>query len=109
MNSRCTALVVWIARDDEYSAGSRTRTQHPNRSAKSTDGGETWDDKRLGTAGNVDGEYYARIFFDCYRQQGSLLLPVVDVGQDKGDAIAPPLTAVGRVRVPAPQAAHPTR
>lgn len=90
---------VWIARDDEYSAGSRTRTRHPDRSAKSTDGGETWDDKRLGTAGNVDGEYYVRIFFDRYRRQGSLLLPVVDVGQDKGDVISPPLTSVGRVCV----------
>jgi hypothetical protein len=30
---------VLIARDDEFALGSRTRTHHPNRSAKSTDAG----------------------------------------------------------------------
>ncbi|MGH7973754.1 MAG: hypothetical protein ACREIC_33980, partial [Limisphaerales bacterium] len=33
---------VMIARDDEFSSGSRTRKHHPNRSAKSTDGGKHW-------------------------------------------------------------------
>ena len=48
---------LWIARDDEYAAGSRERTHHANRSAKSTDGGQTWDGDGLGTDNDIDGEY----------------------------------------------------
>lgn len=53
---------IGIARDDEYAAGSRERTHHPNRSAKSTDGGRTWDYEHLGPKGDIDGEYYVRLF-----------------------------------------------
>jgi hypothetical protein len=34
---------VAIARDDEFALGSTARTKHPNRSAKSTDAGKSWD------------------------------------------------------------------
>ena len=88
---------VWIARDDEYAAGSRTRTRHPNRSARSTDGGKTWDDRRLGSGGDVDGEYYVRIFLDQHRAVGTLLLPVLDVGNLAGHAVSAPLRDVGPV------------
>lgn len=90
---------VWIARDNEFAAGSRTRTRHPNRSAKSTDGGRTWDDERLGTEGNVDGEHYVRLFLDRYRPEGSLVLPVLDVGNLQAEAIAPALSTIGSIRV----------
>lgn len=90
---------VWIARDDEFAAGSRTRTTHPNRSAKSSDGGKTWTHERLGTKGDVDGEYYVRLFLDRYRSQGSLTLPVLDAGNLTGQPIAAPLASLGPVRV----------
>ena len=90
---------IWIARDDEYAAGSRTRTRHPNRSAKSIDGGRTWDDQRLGRKGDADGEYYVRMFLERYRRQGTVLLPLFDVGNLDGRAVAPPLASVGPIRV----------
>lgn len=90
---------VWIARDDEYAAGSRKRTRHPNRSAKSSDGGKTWSDDRLGSGGNVDGEYYVRLFLDQHRPEGTLTLPVIDLGNLEGQPIAPPVRSIGAVRV----------
>ena len=47
---------LMIARDDEFALGSRTRTRHPNRSARSTDAGKTWDYDHLGPDGKLDGE-----------------------------------------------------
>jgi|GEM_PF-1095106 len=71
---------VWIARDDEYAAGSTERTRHPNRSAKSLDRGASWSDTKLGTKGDIDGEYYVRLFLERYREKGSLTTPVIDLG-----------------------------
>ncbi len=91
--------MIWIARDDEFSAGSRTRTRHPNRSAKSADGGKTWDYDRLGTGGGVDGEYYVRLFLNHYRPRGSLTLPVIDAGNLAGKPVGPPLASIGPVEI----------
>src|SRR5208283_5095863 len=55
-----TSGKVSIARDDEFALGSRTRTKHPNRSAKSTDAGKAWDYDHLGPEGRLDGEYGVR-------------------------------------------------
>ena len=90
---------IWIARDDEYAAGSLTRTRHPNRSAKSVDEGRTWDDARLGKNGDVDGEYAVRIRLDRPRSRGRLLLPVIDIGNLDGRPWGRPLKSVGRVLV----------
>ncbi len=92
---------VWIARDEDFAAGARERTKHPDRSAKSTDGGKTWSDEKLGTTGDLDGEYYVRVFLDQPRTSGSLTLPVLDAGNLAGDAIAPVLKSVGPIRVAA--------
>jgi hypothetical protein len=90
---------VWIARADEFAAGSETRAAHPNRSARSTDGGKTWDHDHLGTASNVDGEYYVRLFLDHYRSSGSLILPVLDAANLTGQAITPPVEALGSLQI----------
>jgi len=90
---------VWIARADEFAAGSETRTEHPNRSARSTDGGKTWDDRRLGPRGDIDGEYYVRLFLEHYRSRGKLTLPVIDLGNLAGREVAAPLSATGSVQV----------
>lgn len=90
---------IWIARDDEYAAGSRERTRHPNRSAKSGDDGKTWSYDRLGPDGKLDGEYYVRLFLERYRPRGSLVLPVIDVGNLAGQTIAPPVESVGPMRI----------
>ena len=70
---------IWIARDDEFPQGAE-HGKPPNRSARSTDDGATWDDTHLGTAGNVDGEYYVRVFLDHYHTRGSLVSPILDLG-----------------------------
>lgn len=90
---------VWIARDDDFASGSQTRTKHPNRSARSTDGGTTWDYDHLGPEGKLDGEYGVRIFLDHYRPHGALTLPVVDVATLDGRQIAPPVTRTGPINI----------
>jgi hypothetical protein len=90
---------LWIARDDEYATGSRTRKRHPNRSAKSTDGGKTWDYDRLGPDGAIDGEYYVRLVLDHHRPEGSLLLPVIDAGNLPQKAVSPPIASIGPIRI----------
>lgn len=90
---------IWLARDDEYASGSRTRTHHPNRSAKSTDGGRTWVDDRLGTAGTTDGEYCVRLRLDRHRSSGELKLPVVDLGNLAERPWGSPLEAVCTARI----------
>jgi transglutaminase-like putative cysteine protease len=90
---------VWIAQAGDFAAGSETRSKHANRSAKSTDGGKTWDYDGLGSSGNADGEYCVRLVLDRFRPSGSLTLPVLDAGNLAGRPIAPPLTSPGSVRV----------
>ncbi|MBA3303807.1 MAG: hypothetical protein H0U26_08050, partial [Acidimicrobiia bacterium] len=88
---------AWVARAEDFAAGSVERPKHPNRSARSTDGGATWDADRLGPAGDADGEYCVRLFLDRFRPAGSLLLPVLDAGNLGGAVVAPALAAVGPV------------
>ena len=90
---------VGIARDDEFALGSRARTKHPNRSAKSTDAGKTWDYDHLGPEGKLDGEYGVRVFLDHYLPQGSLTMPVIDVGNLEGKAVGAPITQTGPIKV----------
>lgn len=92
---------IGIARDDEFAAGSLTRRAHPNRSARSADGGKTWSDTKLGPKGDIDGEYYVRVFLDQAAEEGTLTLDVLDVGNLSGEPIGPPLQAVGPIRIAA--------
>jgi transglutaminase-like putative cysteine protease len=90
---------VLIARDDEFALGSRTRTKHPNRSAKSTDAGKTWDYDHLGPEGKLDGEYGVRVFLDHYRAQGSLTMPVMDVDNLGGKAVGIPSMHTSSIKI----------
>lgn len=90
---------VWIARADEYATGAEDRRTPPQRSARSNDGGKTWERNRLGPKGDIAGEYCVRLFLDHHRRSGSLLLPVIDAANLTDDAIGPPVVAVGPVRV----------
>lgn len=93
--------MLWIARDDEYPAGSRERTRHPNRSAKSRDGGTTWNDKQLGTGDDLDGEYYVRLALDQYRPRGEWTSGVIDLANLTGDVIGAPVERVSGVKIAA--------
>ncbi|MGI8982006.1 MAG: transglutaminase-like domain-containing protein [Pirellulaceae bacterium] len=90
---------VWIARSEDFAAGSVERARHPGRSAKSTDGGTTWAADRLGQSGGLAGEYYVRLFLHHFRPAGSLTLPVMDAGNLEGRPVAPPLAKPIPVRV----------
>ncbi len=90
---------VWIARDDERAAGAKENTKPPNRSARSADAGQTWDANHLGADGAIDGEYYVRVFLDHYCSTGRLTLPVLDLANLSGDGVAPPIAALGPVRI----------
>ncbi len=79
----------WIARDDDYPAGSLERTRHPNRSARSTDGGQTWSDSQLGVGGDIDGEYYVRLFLDQFVPSGEVVSPIIDLRNLNDRPIAP--------------------
>lgn len=70
---------VCIALDEEFARGSLTRTHHPNLSSKSLDGGNTWDDSKLGIKNSEDGEYTIRLSLDRYVPAGEFVSPVIDI------------------------------
>ena len=47
VESEETSWEVMVAADEEYPRGSPTRLSHPNRSAKSRDGGRSWDNGKF--------------------------------------------------------------
>lgn len=90
---------LWIAREEDFAKGSLTRKHHPNRSAKSTDGGKTWNSDQLGNKNDVDGEYSVRLALDQTQSQGTLTTPVIDLGNLDGKPIGRSLHSPGRVQV----------
>ena len=84
---------VWIARSDD------SPVPLPHRSARSTDGGATWKDDRLGLKGDISGEYYVRIFLEHYRTKGTIVLPVMDAGNLSGATFTGATGAPGSVRI----------
>ncbi len=75
---------IMVASDKEYARGSETRLHHPNRSAKSRDGGQTWDFDRLGWKDEIDGEYVVRLSLDRFAAEGSFFSPVIDLAEEPG-------------------------
>ena len=75
---------IMVAADGEYARGSRTRFAHPDRSAKSRDGGKTWDSNRLGWRDEIDGEYCVRLSLQRYAQSGVYVSPVIDLAGQSG-------------------------
>ena len=77
---------IMVADDKEYKRGSSVRTHHPDRSAKSRDGGKTWDFEKLGWKDEIDGEYAVRLSLDRYVDDGTYISPVIDVAGEWGKA-----------------------
>ncbi len=80
-----TRFKTWVALDENYRFGSVDRLHHPNRSARSTDGGKTWDFDHLGEKGIVDGEYPIRLKISNYHPSGWLLSPVIDMAANSDE------------------------
>jgi len=51
----------------------------PNRSAKSRDGGKTWDYDHLGEAGFIDGEYLIRLRLTRYPAEAEILSEFIEL------------------------------
>ena len=78
-----TGWEIMVAADGEYKRGSETRLCHPNRSAKSRDGGRTWDFEHLGWKDEIDGEYAIRLSLDRSAPQGTFISSVIDLATGK--------------------------
>ena len=65
-DSEETSWEIMVAAGAEYERGSDERQSHPQRSAKSRDGGDTWESGRLGRKDEIDGEYCVRLSLDRY-------------------------------------------
>jgi hypothetical protein len=66
------------------------RSLHPNRSAVSRDGGKTWDFDRLSKAGNLNGEYVARLMVEHYPEEGWVQSESLDLWRVKHSPVAIP-------------------
>jgi len=78
-DSDSTSWCVLISLEEEFARGSLTRSHHPNRSMKSSDGGRTFSDTHLGGTDSVDGEYSIRFSLDHYVKSGEYISPVIDL------------------------------
>ena len=74
-----TSWEIMVAADSEYSRGSESRLHHPDRSAKSRDGGVTWDFEHLGWKDEIDGEYVVRLSLDRRVPRGTYISPAIDL------------------------------
>ena len=57
----------------------------PNRSARSVDGGKTWDYDHLGTDGEFNGEYVIRLGLGRYPESGMLWSDSIDLASLAGE------------------------
>ncbi len=96
-----TRFQTWVALDENYPIGSVDRLHHPNRSARSTDGGKTWDFDHLGEKGTVDGEYPIRLKISNYHPSGWLRSPVIDLasGSDAGGIKQPVIIKNAKIEI----------
>ena len=78
-DSEETSWEIMVADAKEFARGSETRMKHPDRSAKSRDGGATWDFKGLGWKDAHDGEYCVRLSLDRSVPEGVFISPVIDL------------------------------
>jgi hypothetical protein len=66
----------------------------PNRSAKSVDGGKTWDYHHLGKGGFIDGEYLVRLRLGRYPDSAEILSDYLELASFlSGDPVKPAVRA----------------
>ncbi len=87
-----------------FSGGGRLlveNSSYPNRSARSVDGGATWDYDRLGEQGMNDGEYLVRLRLNRYPAEVALTSDVIDLAAPAADESIYPQLKWARVRLKA--------
>ncbi len=71
----------------------------PNRSAKSLDGGKTWDDARLGRENYIDGEYLIRLRLARYPARAEILSDFIELASLAGEGAVKPAVALKSLRL----------
>jgi hypothetical protein len=71
----------------------------PNRSAKSLDGGKTWDYDHLGRDGFIDGEYVIRLRLGRYPESAEILSDYLEVAALATDEPVKPAVRLRRIRL----------
>lgn len=94
-----TRFRTWFALDENYAMGSSTRIHAPGRSARSTDGGKTWDTKHIGENGTATGEYAIRLKMKAYRNEGWIESPVVDLAENAKGGILQREAIIHRLKI----------
>jgi hypothetical protein len=69
----------------------------PNRSAKSRDGGKTWDYAHLGKEGFIDGEYLVRLRLGRYPESGEILSDFIEVASLVTDEAVKPAVRLRKI------------
>ncbi len=69
----------------------------PNRSAKSLDGGKTWDRDHLGESGFIDGEYLIRLRLTRYPAEAEVLSEFIELASLITQDIIKPSVAVKKL------------
>jgi len=85
-----------------FSGGGRLlveNSSYPNRSARSVDGGATWDYEHLGEQGMNDGEYLVRLRLERYPAVVALMSEVIDLAALAADEGIYPQVKWARVRL----------
>ena len=90
---------IMVAAEAEFSKGSTTRLHHPDRSAKSRDGGGSWNSNRLGWKDDWDGEYCVRLSLDRFVPEGSYISPVIDLIDGNGTDDVKKLVTLDECRI----------
>ena len=77
---------VMAAEDRHFAIGALDDPGTPNTSAKSLDGGVTWDYDRVGED-DFDGEYVVRLLLERYRRSGTIVSEVFDAAGEDGEVV----------------------
>jgi hypothetical protein len=89
---------LYLSRADEYEAGGGNPTNVGNTSFRSDDGGDTWKESPFGPDGKTRAEYGVRLSLDRYKQEGSLVSPVIDLWRGDGEHFYVPMRQIETVR-----------
>jgi len=73
----------------------------PNRSAKSLDGGKSWDDARLGRENYIDGEYLIRLRLSRYPARAEILSDFIKLASLAGEGAVKPEVRLTSLRLSA--------
>ena len=83
---------VMVAADSERERGADPPLPPVGRSARSRDGGDTWERDGLGQKNEIKGEYCVRLSLDRYGRSGVFRSAAIDVTGTDADVIRPDVT-----------------